>query len=90
MICHIAATVGLFKRDAGTGQDLRRRQQIFAMRIAPHGHNMRMLGEEELIANHAGFQIRDTLLLNSESRTPAKEAQIANLKRTAQALMASP
>ena len=63
MICYVPAAIGFMQRDAGALQYLGRSQHIFDMRIAAERYYMRMLDEEQLIANEAGLAVRDETVL---------------------------
>lgn len=93
MICHVAAAVGLFERNAGPRQHFFGSKQIFAMRVAAHGDYVRVFGEEESVADQARFATSDELLLNGQSRRPTNASEVADLYAaglTHQALIARP
>ena len=66
VVRHVASAVGPLKGDARALQHFWRRQQILVMGVAPHGDDMRMLDDQQLIRNFAALALFHEVALQRE------------------------
>jgi hypothetical protein len=79
MIRHIPTPVGAIHLDPGTEQHFGTSEEVFVVAVAANRDDMRVLYDQELIGDLAGFTARHKLLLDPECLGPTQKSEIAEL-----------